>query len=390
MHSFQFHLPTRVIFGPGALERLGDTPHLPKGGKALIVVGASGSMFRHGHLPRVQGLLASRGVASLVFDRVKSNPETAEVDEAAALARDTGADFVVGLGGGSPMDSAKAIAHVATNGGGIWDYVQSGSGGRQEGTKPPLPVVCVPTTAGTGAEVNCRAVLTRTGHPEKLAWGAEANFPVMAIVDPLLSATLPPRQTALTGMDALFHALEGFLSLKRQPVSDLLCLESIHLIATHLPRAVARGDDQRARNVMAWAATSGGMSLALAAATSLHALEHALSAARPDLPHGAGLVLLSRAYFRRLSQKAPERFPELALALGAPEDQAGAEGFLAALERLLRDIGLLDLKLSDYVQAGDIPALVDNALATNARLMDCTPGSLSREDLEDILRQALA
>ncbi|MES9995491.1 iron-containing alcohol dehydrogenase [Desulfovibrio aminophilus] len=391
MPLFQFFLPTRLLFGPGSLESLADTPHLPKGRKALIVTSSGGSMIRHGFLGRVQGLLASRGVASMVYDRVRPNPESDQVDEAAALAREAGTDFILGLGGGSPLDVAKAAAVMARNPGSVWDYVQGGSGGGRQPENAPLPLVCVPSTAGTGSEMNYRSVITRTGSPEKLAWGVEAGAPVLSVVDPDLTLTMPPRLTALTGMDALFHAVEGFLSLRRQPLTDLVALEAIHLVANHLPRAAAEGSDREARTVLSWASCSGGICLALSSTTILHALEHALSALKPDLPHGEGLVMLAQACFRHIASKAPERFDELSLALGCDEDQAGPEGFLAALARLMKESRLAVPRLADCgLTREDIPALAKNALDTNSRLLEATPGDLGLEDMERILEDALS
>ncbi len=391
MLQFQYFLPTRLLFGPGVLDLLAETPFLPKGSKALIVMSSGGSMIRSGVLGRIQGLLSARGVGSMVYDRVRPNPESEQVDEAAAAARDSGADFLLGLGGGSPLDVARTAASMARNPGRFWDYVQGGSGGRKTPANPPLPTVAIPTTAGTGSEMNCRAVISKTGSGEKLAWGSEADFAALAVVDPDLTLTLPPRQTALTGLDALFHAMEGFLSTRRQPITDLMALEAVHLVANHLPKAMADGSDRAARTVLAWAATSGGICLSQAGATAQHALEHALSALRPDLPHAAGLVLLCRAFFRRLAEKAPDRFLELSLALGCPESEAGPEGFHRALDRLLAEVGVGDLKARDFgLDPSMAGLLADNALATNERLVGLTPGGMDRADLVRILEEALA
>ncbi len=391
MLQFQYFLPTRLLFGPGVLDLLAETPFLPKGSKALIVMSSGGSMVRSGVLGRIQGLLSARGVGSMVYDRVRPNPESEQVDEAAAVARDSGADFLVGLGGGSPLDVARTAASMARNPGRFWDYVQGGSGGKKTPENPPLPTVAIPTTAGTGSEMNCRAVISKTGSSEKLAWGSEADFAALAVVDPDLTLTLPPRQTALTGLDAMFHAMEGFLSTRRQPITDLMALEAVHLVANHLPKALADGSDRAARTVLAWAATSGGICLSQAGATAQHALEHALSALRPDLPHAAGLVLLCRAFFRRLAEKAPDRFLELSLALGCPELEAGPEGFHRALDRLLAEVGLGELKARDFgLDPSMAGLLADNALATNERLIGLTPGGMDRADLVQILEEALA
>ena len=205
MH-FKFHIPTRIIFGPGTLTTLEETPHLPPGGLAMIVVGESGAMLTAGYLQRVQGLLANRGVATLLCDRIRFNPESATVDDAAATARDQKVDFIVGLGGGSTMDAAKGIALMAANEGHYVEIIHSGSGCGPARLAPALPVVAIPTTAGSGSEVTPWMAITRFGCAEKITWGNDGTYPSLAIVDPELTRTLPPRFTAYSGMVVFFHA----------------------------------------------------------------------------------------------------------------------------------------------------------------------------------------
>ncbi len=154
MLNLQYFMPTRIIVGPDTLEQLGDTQHLPKGNKAMVVIGESGVMLKLGYLSRVQGLLSKQGVQTIVYDKIRPNPESDLVDEAAAICRENNVDFIVGLGGGSTIDSAKSIATMATNSGAYWDYMQSGSGGGQEPEHDALPVIAIPTTAGTGTEAD--------------------------------------------------------------------------------------------------------------------------------------------------------------------------------------------------------------------------------------------
>ena len=396
MLNFQYYMPTRIIFGPDSLEKLGDTPHLPRGNKAMIVIGESGVMIRQGYLARVQSLLSKQDVQTIVFDKIKPNPESDAVEEAAAVCRDKGVNFVVGLGGGSTIDSAKAIAAMATNTGKYWDYMQAGSGGGQTPENDPLPIVAIPTTAGTGTEADPWTVITKsgTGSREKLGWGYDGTFPALSVVDPKLMLSVPPRQTAYTGMDAFFHAAEAYLSTCRQPASDALALEAVHLISHTLPQAVAEGDNLEARTVMAWACTAAGLCETYSSCISQHSLEHALSAFHPDLPHGAGLVLLSKAYFGFLAARGEERLGDLALAMGdtlaedVDEEVAGVT-FLDALDKLITDIGLADETLSGYgVTREEIPDLADNALTVMTRLFKFTPVEMTRDDVIAIYEAA--
>nr|WP_287410356.1 iron-containing alcohol dehydrogenase [Pseudodesulfovibrio sp.] len=394
MLNFQYFMPTRVIFGPDTLKQLGDTPHLPRGNKAMVVIGESGVMVKQGYLATVQSQLAKQDVQTIVFDKIRPNPESDIVDEAAAICRENGVNFIVGLGGGSTIDSAKSIALMATNDGKYWDYMQSGSGGGLEPNKDALPIVAIPTTAGTGTEADPWTVISKSGTNEKIGWGNDSTFPALSIVDPSLMLSVPPKQTAYTGMDAFFHATEAYLATCRQPASDMLALEAVHLIAHTLPQAVTNGDNLEARTIMAWACTAAGLCESYSSCISQHSLEHALSAFHPGLPHGAGLVLISRAYFGFLAACGEERLEDLALAMGdtlaeSIDEEVSGVAFLDALDKLITDIGLADEKLSDYgVTREEIPALAENALTTMGALFDYTPVQMSIEDVIAIFEAA--
>ena len=396
MLNFQYYMPTRILFGPGSLEELSSTPNLPRGDKAMIVIGESGVMLKLGYLSRVQGLLGEQGVQTVVFDKVRPNPESNAVDEAAAVCKEMGVNFIVGLGGGSTIDSAKAIALMAANAGEYWDYMHCETGGGQTPENSALPVVAIPTTAGTGTEADPWTVITKTGSPEKVGWGNDSTYPHLSIVDPKLMLSVPAKQTAYTGMDAFFHAVEAYLATTRQPASDALALEAVHLIAHTLPDAVADGDDLQARTVMAWASSAAGLCINYSSCISQHSLEHALSAFCPDMPHGAGLVMLSKAYFGFLAARGEERLGDLALAMGDTLDETVEEtvpgvAFLDALDDLIQRIGLGEEKLSSYgVKRENIPALADNAMENMGKLFDRTPVEMSRDDVIAVFEAAYA
>lgn len=217
-------MPAQIFFGAGSLDNLGSAP-LP-GTKALIVIGGT-SVKRLGYLDRVQALLKKQGVESVVFDKVQPNPVVEHVMEAASLARETGCDFVIGLGGGSSMDSAKSIAVMAANPGNYWDYIQGGSGKGLPIPNKPLPIVCITTTAGTGTEADPWTVITKEDTQEKIGFGCRGTFPTMSIVDPELMLSVPPKLTAYQGFDALFHAVEGYMATIASPMGDMFALQAI-------------------------------------------------------------------------------------------------------------------------------------------------------------------
>lgn len=369
MLSFTFRLPTPILFGPGRLADLEKTPLLPAGKKALILIDQSGNILRQGYLGRVQGLLSARGIKSVVFDGVRANPRVEDVDAAAKQARDMQADFLVAIGGGSVIDSAKCAALAATTDTPFWDAMSA------EAFAPEakgLPVVAIPTTAGTGTEGNCVAVLC--GAPGKRGFVHPAFYPALSIVDPELTVSVPPRMTAITGMDAFFHAVECFLSTKRQPMSDMLCLDAAHLVTRFLPQAVAHGDDIGARSALAWASTAAGMCLSLSSPIAQHGMEYSFSGANHNSQHGAGLVLLSRPFFKRFinlageqDEEAAERMLNMAVAMGfgAEEDEQGVHPFLQGLQALLEGVGLADLSGEEM---GFSAAHVDDYVASAMQL----------------------
>lgn len=389
MLSFTFSVPTTLVFGPGRLNELGTTAPLPQGRQAMIVIGASGNILRQGYLARVQGLLADRCVKSVVFDGVRANPRTEDVDTAAAMARNLGVDFIVALGGGSVIDSAKCIALAAAVDGPFWDNMASQ---KFDGIKG-LPVLAIPTTSGTGTEGNAVAVLC--GPEGKRGFVHPAFHPALAIIDPELTRSVPQRLTAITGMDAFFHAVECFLSTARQPMSDMLCLEAAHLVTRFLPTAVEDGDDLNARTALSWASLAAGMCLSLSSPISQHALEYSFSGSNPESQHGAGLVLLCRPYFARLIQLARndedtgDRLMNLAVAMGfgvgGDEDEEG-HPFLNALEALLTAVGLAGLRPEDLgFHEESVEQYVAAALKlTGSRQFLNTPVAMGEADVRAI------
>jgi len=392
--SFSYYMPTRIIFGCGKLSELKTTPYLP-GKKALVVIGASGAMKKHGYLDRVIAYLKENGVDAVLYDRIQPNPVSEHVEEGASLAKEKGCDFVVGLGGGSTIDSAKSIAVMAVNPGRYWDYITRGSGGRQTPKNGALPIVAITTTAGTGTEADPWTVITKTETNEKVGWGDKCTFPCLSIVDPELMLSVPPKTTAHTGMDAFFHSVETYLATVNQPTSDHLALEAVSLITKYLPVAVKDSGNLEARTRLAWANTEAGICESLSCCISHHSMEHAVSAYYPDVAHGAGLSMLSVSYFSHLAKRNPARFPDLARAMG--EDVGGigekekATAFITGLKKLIRNIGIGEEKLADFgVKREDLKTFAENSFYAMGPLFDITPVKLTLDDVISIYENAYA
>lgn len=387
--TYNFYAPTRVLFGAGQLNHLHEQA-MP-GRKALVVISSGKSTRVNGYLDRTLAELKQAGVDSIVFDQVAANPLKSTVEEGAKLARTTGADFIVALGGGSVMDAGKVIAMFAPQPSeDLWDYAYGTTGKQQPLVKEPLPWVAITTTAGTGSEVDQAGVITKPETQEKIGVGYPTLFARFAIVDPELMASVPPKFTAYQGFDALFHSVEGYISNRANHMSDMFQRAAIENVGKYLARAVKDGSDMEAREGMAFANTMSGYSMVSSACTSEHSLEHALSAYHGKLPHGAGLIMISYEYFKFFIDKhaCDERFVAMARFLGK-SDATRPEDFLSALKKLQEDCGVADLKMSDYgVKPEEFLAMAKNARATMGMLVACDPCPATDEEFAGIYRRS--
>ena len=383
MSVFSFYMPTRLYFGSGAVQKL-TRARLPEG-RGLIITGGT-STTRLGYVARVEDALAEAGHEMLVYNKVQPNPTIEGVRECAALCRAENIAFVVGLGGGSSIDTAKAVAIMATNEGDWWDYIHGGSGGGKRIAKDGLPVVAIPTTAGTGTEADPFTVITNG--EEKIGGGGEKCFPAISIVDPDFMMTVPPHLTAYQGFDAFFPAAEGYIAKTATPISEMFSLQAIELIGRSLATAVHEGGDKQARADVALANTLAGFVETLSSCTGEHAIEHALSAYHPALPHGAGLIMISKAYWSRFFESSGDKLVNIARALGH-KDAAAPADFIAALDTLQKRCNVHDLRLSGYgVQPEDFGKIADNAFDTMGGLFRADPRPLTREDVIGILEDS--
>ena len=379
--KFNYYIPTRIFFGKGSLNRL-QKAKLP-GKKALIVTGGT-STTKLGYVDRVVSLLKEREIESVVYNKIQPNPSHVQINEGASIIRAEGCDFLVGIGGGSSIDSAKAMSMAATNEGDVWDYIS----GKARMKNPTLPVVAIPTTAGTGTESDQWFVVTNEETNEKIGWGGDKFYPVLSIVDPDLMMSVPPAYTAYQGMDAFYHAVEGYIAKVASPVSEMFSLKAIELIGKYLPAAVADGSDEEARAAMATASTMAGMVEALSSTTSEHAMEHALSAFHPKLTHGAGLIMISEAYHTHFAPQISQRYVEMAMVLGYPGTENPMD-FVRALTDLIEKTGTASLKMSDFgIEESELEALADNAMATGGAMFKADRIELSKEDVMEIYRKS--
>ena len=385
---FQMFVPTKALFGQGQLNNL-HAQELP-GKKALIIVSNGKSVKVNGYLARTGKELHLAGVETALFDEVEANPLKTTVMRGGQAAREKACDFLVALGGGSCMDAAKAIAVVATNDGDLWDYISQGTGKGNPIANKPLPIVAITTTAGTGSETDMGGVITNEETNEKTPVKSPDLFPVLAIIDPELMATVPPKFTAYQGFDALFHNIEGYLSNKANLMSEMVALEAIQQISAYLPEAVHNGGNMTARERVAFGNYLGGIEMCLSGNMSEHSLEHALSAYHQELPHGAGLIMLSKAYFSFMIEHhvCDERFIRLAQKMGIPHASTPAD-FIKALDRLIERCDVDGLKMSDYgIQPDEFPKMAENAKSAMGMLFGNDRIELSIDDCVSIFKAA--
>ena len=381
MVSFDYCNPVQLIFGEGTFNRLGEGP-APGEGHALLVTGRSAAR-RLGYLDRAVTMLRDRGLQVTVYDAVPSNPTDSIVDAGATLAREAGCDLVVGLGGGSAMDAAKAIAVAAYHDLPVRAFlVPDERGTVRVPTDRTLPIICVTTTSGTSSETTPYAVITLEDSRDKTAIRDRRVYPRVAICDPELTYHVSPRTTAATGVDVLSHAVEAFTALGAGPFTDQASAEAIRLVGLYLPRAVAAGTDKEARHYMSLANVFAGVGLSNCGVSMPHALEHPVSGHYPEVAHGEGLAALLVPFASACWEAQPEKFARVSSLLDGPHDaSAAAQTIKAFLGRVD-----LDIKLSHLgVERDMLPHLADDALRYMAGAVDRTPGSPTRERLIEAL-----
>lgn len=386
--NFDFNNPTRILFGSGKLKELGSQS-MP-GKKALLLMSGGRSAKVSGAYDRTLEQLHKAGVEVAEFAKVMENPVKEMVMEGAAFAKENNCDFIVALGGGAVLDSAVAVAAMATNPGDLWDYVNGGTGKGQPLVNPGLPIVTITLTAGTGSEVNCWGVISNLETKEKIGFGFPELTPVLAVVDPELMKTVPSKYTAYQGFDALFHNTEVMISNGINILSETIALSAIENIVQYLPRAVQDGGDLEAREHIVYGSTMAGITMQLTSTTAQHSMEHAMSAYHHDLPHGAGLIMISKAFAEFFIEKhaCDEQFVKMARVMGIP-DADKPEDFITALVQLQKDCGVDDLKMSDYgITTDEFMTLAVNARETMGGLFLANPCTMSDEECAGIFAQA--
>ncbi|SFF04418.1 iron-containing alcohol dehydrogenase [Alteribacillus iranensis] len=364
---FDFNLRTNLLFGEGSVAKI--TNVVQKEGFQRVLVICDKGIQQANILTFVTDELERSGAEYVVFSDVEANPTTTNVNHCMEILNRFQPDFLIGVGGGSPLDVAKAVSLLATNGGKIEEYE-----GIDTFEKDPLPLLAVPTTAGTGSEVTIFTVITNPETEYKLTAGGKRLAPKWAVMDPELTRTLPPHITAATGMDALVHAIESYTSTATYPLTETLALEAIRVISSNLRQAVFNGDNMKARTAMLYGSLIAGVSFNNTRLGNVHAMSHPLSAMY-NVPHGvANSVLLPYVMTFNLPA-APEKFVDIAKAMGEYIDpevsmMENAYTSIKAVERLAKDVFIAKDFSRYHVKKEDIQTMAEDAMKSGNVLVN--------------------
>ncbi|MCE1248880.1 MAG: iron-containing alcohol dehydrogenase [Firmicutes bacterium] len=379
--NFEFYTASQIIFGEGTLSRTG--PLASKMGKKALIVLGGGSLRKNGIIGRLTEFLNSAGVKSGFYEGIAKEPEVETVDRGVETALGFGADLIIGIGGGSVIDTAKAISGVVTNGGSVRDYLE-GVGTGREITKPALPFIAIPTTAGTGAEVTKNAVISSSEEKFKKSIRSPYLIPKAAIVDPQLTWDVPPSVTAACGMDALAQLIEAYISKKSQPFTDALAIYGIPYVARSLGKAVKNGNDAEARADMCLASLLSGCALANSGLGAVHGIAASLGA-NPGIPHGLACGILLPHIMKINMRFDLRKFAHIGEALTGKrfesEEQA-AEAGIEFVSELAKETGIP----GDFRQFGIQPELIPQlAEGSKGSSMSGNPAVLSQGEIEGLL-----
>ena len=352
-----YFVSPEIVFGEGALDALDEL----EGRRALIVTDAT--LVQLGLVDRVRAHLDKAGIEAHVFDAVESDPSVRTVRQGVEVAREVEPDWIIGLGGGSPMDAAKAI----------WVLYERPDLEPAEinpfvplGLRQKARLITIPTTSGTGAEVTWAIVLTDTEEQRKMGLGSRENVADIAIVDPAMAAGMPPQLTADTGLDALTHAVEGYTCAWHTDLTDGLCINAARTVFQYLPCAVADGSDMEARERMHNAATCAGLGFGNSLASMAHAMGHTLGAVF-HVPHGRAVAIFLPYTIEFAAREAPERFAELAVLVGCSrvEGEKGARALAGHIRDLCREVGnptsIAEAGIERAIHEAQLDKLIDDA-----------------------------
>lgn len=381
--SYAFFMPNISLMGPGCVKQIAEEITSRGLKKALIVCGKRSSKSEE--FKGVTDLLEENNIDYVVYAGSQPNPTVTNVMDGVEILKENNCDFVISYGGGSPHDCAKGIALVATNGGNIKDYE-----GVNKSSRPQLPLISINTTAGTASEMTVFSIITDEERHVKMAIVDKNVTPILAVNDPELMVSMPKSLTAATGMDALTHAVEAYVSTAATPVTDACAQKAIELISKHLRDAVEDGNNMEARDMMAYAEYLAGMAFNSASLGYVHAIAHQLGGFY-DLPHGVCNAILLPEVQVFNSKVSSSKLKDVAKFMGVDtanmNDEEGAKACISAIRELSADVDIPKGLRELGVKVEDFDTLADNALKDACGLTN--PIKATHQDVKDILGRAM-
>lgn len=384
-NSFQFLMPNITLYGSGCLEKLNERIQL-LGTKALIITSQTGIKLKY--VDKLKKILNVNDISYEIFSDINREPTTVIVDKGLEIYKEGNCDFLIAIGGGSVIDTAKAIGIMATNSGLLRDYM-----GLNKIKSPLPPLLAIATTSGTGSEVTQFTIIDDVEINVKMLIGSPYLIPSIAVNDPLLTISVPSKVTAATGIDALTHAIESYISVKSQPFTDNLALSAIKRISKNLRKAWANGNDIEARNQMALASMEAGMAFNNSSVTLVHGMSRPIGAIF-HISHGIANALLLPTCMEFAMSGAPEKFTKIAEAMGENIEgmplQNASNAAVKAIKHLCRDIeipSIIDLGVDENEFLEYIPKMAQDAL--NSGSPSNTPRNVSKENLMKLYKKIL-
>lgn len=375
MEVWSFHLPTRVVFGEGCLDRIFSVVDSFKPSRIMLVTGRK-SMRESGVTGRIINYL--EGYQVVVYDKVGGNPTNGTVEDGIQFLKDEGCDLVIGLGGGSVVDTAKAISLLSKNPGSVDDYLSE----KREIVNRKLPLIAIPTTAGTGSEVTQYASIIDERKKRKISLTHEYIYPDVAIVDPVLTVAVPKFVTAITGLDVLSQCIEAYWSKLHTPISDIFALNGIKLIFENLKKAFIFRDNMESKKNMALASLFSGVAIGIARTTIVHSVSYPLTV-RFKIPHGLACSLTLPSFIKYNAEVVRGRIEDVARTIGTNT----TEELIKKVEKLISEVEL-PKKLSDVgVKKRDINLIVKEGFRPDRT--ENNPRKITAEDLREILESIL-
>ena len=385
MRSFNFYQPTRIVFGWGRVNEIGKT--ISRNGKRCLLVTVKSFPALQPLFDKVKNLCNNAGVEVFHFDGVIPSPTIDNVNQGAEIAKENKVDIVLGVGGGSSMDTAKAISVGATHGGEAWDYRL---GQKRIDSKKLLPIIAIPTTAGTGSEVTTMSVIKDSKSKFKSALADWHLCPRVSIVDPELTLTVPPHITASTGFDTFCHSFESFLHKRASNFIDILCLGAIKKVIRYLPIAVNDGTNREAREALSWASTLGGMCITNAGTTLPHGIAMAIGGHASNIMHGEALAIVYSEINRWTWKQATLKYAKIAKLfnpnLEQESNEVAAERLCDEIDLFLKKIGLwINLK-DKNVSESELKAIAEDSMKLRNYIVH--PKVATLEDIYELIKRS--